>query len=266
MQTIDIGINLTHRQFHPDREEVLQNALRAGVAPLIITGTSIRASEQASQYAAKHPGVLYATAGVHPHDAKSCNESTIRSLQLLCKKPEVVAVGECGLDYDRDFSPRDVQRKWFTAQIELAQELDMPLFLHERAAFLDFRDILKHYPEQCKKSVVHCFTGNIRELEAYLALGCYIGITGWVCDERRGGALRTLVKYIPRDKLMIETDAPFLIPRNLKPRPKSSRNEPAYLPHIAAEIAKCRGEAVEDLASYTTKNAKQFFALTTNED
>jgi len=261
MQTIDIGINLTHRQFQPDREKVLQKAIDAGVSPLIITGTSVRASEQAAAYAAKHPGVLYSTAGVHPHDAKSCNNAAIGQLRNLCKKPQVVAVGECGLDYDRDFSPRDVQRKWFSAQIELAEELNMPLFLHERAAFADFRNILGHYPKRCEKAVVHCFTGSKRELEAYLELGCFIGITGWVCDERRGEQLRAIVKYIPKDKLMIETDAPYLIPRNLQPRPQSNRNEPAYLPHIAAEIAKCRGETAEDLAAYTTENAKQFFPL-----
>lgn len=261
MQTIDIGINLTHRQFQPDREEVLQKAIDAGVSPLIITGTSVRASEQAADYAEKHPGVLYSTAGVHPHDAKSCNDRTMTQLRALCKKPQVVAMGECGLDYDRYFSPRDIQRKWFTTQIELAEELDMPLFLHERAAFADFQNILKHYSERCKKAVVHCFTGNKRELEAYLELGCSIGITGWVCDERRGEQLRAIVKCIPKDRLMIETDAPFLIPRNLKPRPQSNRNEPTYLPHIASEIAKCRNESAEDLADYTTDNAKRFFKI-----
>ena len=261
MQTIDIGINLTNRQFQQDRESVLKNAIDAGVSPLIITGTSIRASEQAADYAAKHPAVLYSTAGVHPHDAKSCDSNTIPRLRALCKKPQVVAVGECGLDYDRDFSPREVQRKWFAAQIELAEELDLPLFLHERAAFSDFHDILKAYPARCEQAVVHCFTGSGRELDAYLALGCHIGITGWVCDERRGEQLRAIVKYIPRDKLMIETDAPFLIPRSLKPRPQSSRNEPMYLPHIAAQLAACRGEAAADLSEFTTANAKRFFGL-----
>lgn len=261
MQYIDIGINLTHRQFQPDREEVLQKAVDAGVCPLVITGTSVRASEQAADYAQKHPGVLYSTAGVHPHDAKSCDERTIGRLRALCKKPQVVAVGECGLDYDRDFSPRDVQRTWFEAQIKLAEELGMPLFLHERAAFDDFRAILAQHPEICERSVVHCFTGSKRELEAYLALGCYIGITGWVCDERRGEQLRKIVHLIPPEKLMIETDAPFLIPRNLNPRPAEHRNEPAYLPHIAAEIAKCRGEDPEFLSETTTQNAKRFFSI-----
>lgn len=261
MQMIDIGINLTHRQFQPDREDVLQKAIAAGVSPLIITGTSVRGSTEAATYAARHPGILYSTAGMHPHDAKSCNAQTIDQLRLLCKKPQVVAVGECGLDYDRDFSPRDVQRKWFEAQIALAEELDMPLFLHERAAFADFKAILQQHPEIRSRAVVHCFTGSKRELEGYLALGCFIGITGWVCDERRGEQLRAIVKYIPNTQLMIETDAPFLMPRNLKPRPDSNRNEPIYLPHIAAEIAKCRGESAEELAAYTTENAKRFFAL-----
>lgn len=261
MQFIDIGLNLTHRQFHEDREESLQRAVNAGVSPMVLTGTSVRASEDAAKFSAIHPGVLYSTAGIHPHDAKSCGETTIPQLRKLCSNPQVVAVGECGLDYDRDFSPRDVQKEWFTAQVELAEELDMPLFLHERAAFMDFWKILKRYPACCKKAVVHCFTGTRRELEAYLQLGCSIGITGWICDERRGMELREIVKLIPRDKLMIETDAPFLIPRNLKPRPASNRNEPAYLPHIAAEIAKCRGESLEDLSRFTTKNAVNFFRL-----
>lgn len=261
MQTIDIGINLTHRQFQADRESVLKQAIDAGVCSLILTGTSVRESRQAAACAAGRPGLLYATAGVHPHDAKSCNANTINELRTLCAQPQVVAVGECGLDYDRDFSPRDVQRKWFTAQIQLAEELDMPLFLHERAAFQDFYDLLKQFPRRAEKSVVHCFTGNRKALLAYLELGCSIGITGWICDERRGEQLRALVKYIPKDKLMIETDAPFLIPRNLTPRPKSNRNEPKYLPHIAAEIAKCRGEETTELAAYTTANSKKFFAL-----
>lgn len=261
MQYIDIGINLTHRQFNDDREKVLAQAIDKGVFPLIITGTSERASKQASDYAARHQNKLYSTAGVHPHDAKTCSDQTISQLRRLCKLSHVVAVGECGLDYDRDFSPRDIQKEWFEAQILLAEELDMPLFLHERAAFHDFYQILSNHKEICNHSVVHCFTGSKKELEAYLELGCYIGITGWICDERRGEQLRNIVKLIPDDKLLIETDAPFLIPRNLKPRPESHRNEPAYLVHIASEIAKCRGCSTEYLAAATTANAKHFFNI-----
>ena len=260
MQYIDIGINLMHRSFNLDREAVVKNAFDAGVYPLIITGTSVRSSEIAADYAKKHKDI-YSTAGVHPHDAKSCNERTIDTLRKLAKTPQVVAIGECGLDYDRDFSPRDIQRKWFSEQIKLAKETGLPLFLHERAAFSDFKAILSEHKEICSKSVVHCFTGTKQELDAYLSLGCYIGITGWICDERRGLNLRSIVKNIPIEKLMIETDAPFLTPRNLRERPIDNRNEPVYLPHIAAEIAKCRGESTEFLANETTKNAKNFFGI-----
>ena len=258
---IDIGINLMHRSFSPDREEVMMNAENAGVAPLIITGTSVRASEAAAEYAEKHKSKLYSTAGVHPHDAKSCDGHTIGRLKRLCRLPQVVAIGECGLDYDRDFSPRDVQRKWFEAQIKLAVEENMPLFLHERAAFADFISILKKYKGICGRSVVHCFTGTKEELRGYLALGCHVGITGWICDERRGGALRNAVKDIPLDRLMIETDAPFLLPRNLREKPVENRNEPKFLPHIAAEIAKCIGIPADGLAACTTENTKLFFGI-----
>ena len=260
MQYVDIGINLMHRSFNSDRETVVKNAFDTGVYPLVITGTSVRSSEIALDYAKKHKDI-YSTAGVHPHDAKSCNERTVDTLRKLAKAPQVVAIGECGLDYDRDFSPRDVQRKWFSEQIKLAKEIGLPLFLHERAAFSDFKAILSEHKEICSKSVVHCFTGTKQELDTYLALGCYIGITGWICDERRGLNLRSIVKNIPIEKLMIETDAPFLTPRNLRKRPIDNRNEPVYLPHIAAEIAKCRGESTEFLTSETTKNAKNFFGI-----
>jgi len=249
-----------HRSFNLDREEVIRTAAEAGVFPLIITGSNLRSSETGADYAARHKDI-YSTAGVHPHDAKTCDGQTIERLRRLCKRSQVVAVGECGLDYDRDFSPRDIQRKWFEAQIQLAKEEHMPLFLHERAAFADFKSILSSYKEVCGRAVVHCFTGTRDELRAYLDLGCYIGITGWICDRRRGMALRGTVKDIPADRLMIETDGPFLLPRNLNERPADNRNEPRFLPHIAGEIAACRGESVERLADMTTANAKRFFRI-----
>ena len=181
---IDIGVNLMHRSFQQDREQVVERAEATGVSPLIITGTSLRSSSEAARYAGRFPGKLYATAGVHPHDAKNCNEGTIAELKKLATLPQVVAIGECGLDYNRDFSPRDVQRKWFAEQIRLALELNMPLFLHERDASSDFAAMLKEHG--AKKAVVHCFTGTRSELEIYLEMGLYIGITGWICDERRG--------------------------------------------------------------------------------
>lgn len=256
---IDIGVNLLHRSFQQDREQVVERALNKGVSPLIITGTSLRNSVEAARYARRYAGRLYTTAGVHPHDAKSCNEDTMAKLKELAALPQVVAIGECGLDYNRDFSPRDVQRKWFREQVRLAAELEMPLFLHEREAAEDFKAILKEQP--IPKAVVHCFTGTAAELMAYLEMGLYIGITGWICDERRGKHLKELVKRIPLDRLMIETDAPFLTPRDLKNKPADGRNEPVYLPHILEAVARSIGKPTEEVAKATTETALAFFHL-----
>lgn len=260
-QTIDIGINLMHRSFGSDREEAVRTAAEAGVSPLIITGTSVRSSEAAAEYASRYPGLLYATAGVHPHDAKSCGERTLQSLRELAASEAVVAIGECGLDYNRDFSPRDTQLEWFAKQVELAEELNMPLFLHERDAHDDFARVLRRAKPTGLPAVVHCFTGTEAELRAYLDMGLHIGITGWICDERRGESLRELVRLIPPDRLMIETDAPFLTPRDLRPKPKDGRNEPAYLPHIAAAVAVCTGRSQEEVMRQTTETAKAFFRI-----
>lgn len=257
----DIGLNLMHRQFDEDREELIERALESNVSPLIITGTNVRESEKAAAYAARMPGRLYSTAGIHPHDAKTCNDLTMEKLERMALLPQVIAIGECGLDYDRDFSPREIQRKWFKEQIKLAEDLKMPLFLHERAAFHDFREILGKHKNICRRSVVHCFTGMENELKSYLELGCYIGITGWICDERRGEHLRRLVKLIPSDRLMIETDAPFLLPRNMKDKPLSRRNEPAFLQHIAADLASCLEKSVAEVARQTYDNTKRFFEI-----
>ena len=256
---IDIGVNLMHRSFHQDREQVVERAVANNVSPLILTGTSLRNSVDAARYAGRYKGKLYSTAGVHPHDAKSCDDRTIAKLRELAAMPQVVAIGECGLDYNRDFSPRDVQRKWFAEQIRLALELNMPLFLHERDAFSDFTAMLKEHAVQ--KAVVHCFTGNLTELKTYLDMGFYIGITGWICDERRGKHLRDLVRIIPLDRLMIETDAPFLTPRDLKEKPADGRNEPAFLPHILQAVARCTGKTVEEVAKATTETAVEFFRI-----
>lgn len=256
---IDIGVNLMHRSFHQDRDQVVARAADNNVTPLIITGTSLRNSEDAARYAGRYSGKLYSTAGVHPHDAKNCKEETIGKLRELAALPQVVAVGECGLDYNRDFSPRDVQRRWFEEQIRLALELDMPLFLHEREASGDFIGMLKEHKVQ--KAVVHCFTGTSSELKAYLEMGYHIGITGWICDERRGKHLRELVRIIPLDRLMIETDAPFLTPRDLPEKPADGRNEPALLPHILQTVAHCIGKPADEVAIATTQTARDFFSI-----
>ncbi|MCJ8014047.1 YchF/TatD family DNA exonuclease [Paenibacillus sp. KQZ6P-2] len=260
-QIIDIGVNLTNRSFDKDREEVLIRAEAAGVSPLIITGTSVESSRKAAKYAELYSGKLYATAGVHPHDVKECGGDTLDRLRELAALPQVVAIGECGLDYNRDFSPRDVQRHWFHEQIRLAEELGMPLFLHEREAFADFASMMQDHPGMIARSVVHCFTGTGEELHAYLDMGFHIGITGWICDERRGQHLRELVKDIPLNRLMIETDAPYLTPRDLRPKPQNGRNEPAFLAHIVKVIASCMGRDVEEVASQTSRTTKAFFNM-----
>ncbi|MDR2194248.1 MAG: TatD family hydrolase [Treponema sp.] len=266
MRLIDCGVNLTHASFDKDREQVLRDAEAAGVSPVIITGTNVEESGRAQRYAAACNTAsvkkCFSTVGVHPHDAKTCDENTVAQLRALALRPEAVAIGECGLDYNRDFSPREVQRAWFEKQIELAAELDMPLFLHERDAFDDFYSILQNIKNIRKiKKAVHCFTGTGRELDAYLSLDCYIGITGWICDERRGVHLHPLVSRIPADRLLIETDAPYLAPRTLRENRRSGRNEPRYLVHIARYIADSIGKDPALLARETFRNACEFFDL-----
>ncbi|MDR0411702.1 MAG: TatD family hydrolase [Treponema sp.] len=256
---IDIGVNLTHPSFGKDRDTVVAAAEKAGVCPLIVTGTSIKESCGAYDYAAGLPGRCFATAGVHPHEARDCDAGTIPRLRELAQFPEVVAIGECGLDYNRDYSPRPVQREWFEKQVLLACELNMPLFLHERDAFDDFVSILEQNCPKNIKKVVHCFTGQERELFKYLELDCYIGITGWVCDERRGEHLLTLLKYIPTDRLMLETDSPFLTPRSLPYA--QSRNTPANLVHIAGIVSAALSKPLTELSAETFQNSCEFFGI-----
>lgn len=244
---IDIGVNLTHASFHQDREAIIERAQKAGVSPLIITGTSEGISREAHALTEKYPGRLFSTAGIHPHHAKDCSEQSIDTLRALLQRPEVVAAGECGLDFNRDFSPRPAQEKCFEAQLALAAELQMPLFLHERDAHERFCAIVREQRSHLAGGVLHCFTGGSQELDAYLELGFYIGITGWICDERRGKHLLELVRRIPAERLLLETDAPFLIPRSLRPRPW--RNEPCYLPHILYTVAKATGRPMATVAA-----------------
>jgi TatD DNase family protein len=259
---VDIGVNLAHRSFQADRKEVIGRAFAAGVQTLIVTGTSLAGSQEAQRIAREYPGQLFATAGVHPHDSRNCTEDTILELRRLATHREVVALGECGLDFNRDFSPRPQQEKWFEAQVALAEELQMPLFLHERDAQRRFCEILAAARKKAP-AVLHCFTGTREELKAYLDMGLHVGITGWICDERRGMHLRELVKEIPLDRLMIETDAPFLVPRTMQTKPKDGRNEPAFLPFVLQMVADCLGKPVTEVAEMTTRTANNFFQFGT---
>jgi TatD DNase family protein len=259
MELIDIGLNLAHDSFDADRDAVLARARDAGVVQMVITGSSEESTARARDLARAHPGVLFATAGVHPHHASDVTPETLPALEAAAREPEVVAVGECGLDYFRDFSPRDLQRRAFGWQLELAAKLGKPVFLHQRDAHEDFFAILQEHG--VTRGVAHCFTAGERERDAYLELGLHIGITGWINDERRGQHLREVVRGIPADRLMIETDAPYLLPRDIRPAPKTRRNEPHWLPYVARAIAAARGEPVESVAAASTAAARAFFGL-----
>ena len=249
---IDIGANLTHPSFHDDLEPVIARAQAAGVTQIVVTGTTVEESRRASTL-----GFPF-TAGVHPHHARDCGPDTIPQLRSIAANPRCVAIGECGLDFNRNYSPHPDQEKWFVAQLELGLELGKPLFLHSRDAHPRFSQILSSYKP---KAVAHCFTGEREELKAYLDLGLYIGITGWICDERRGKHLVELVREIPRDRLLLETDAPYLTPRDLRPQPKARRNEPAFLPHILKAVARALGRPADEVAAETTRNARKLFSL-----
>ena len=261
MTMVDIGVNLTGKSFKKDRDIVVDAALSAGVNKIIITGTTEAHSEQAAKLALQRPSVLYSTAGVHPHHASDMTSSTVPRLTALAQQEQVVAIGECGLDFNRNFSPREEQLSCYEVQLELAAEIGLPVFLHQRDAHDEFVKILSRYTDQLPGGVVHCFTGNREELHASLELGMHIGITGWICDERRGKELQEIVSDIPLDKLMIETDAPYLMPRSMKPKPKSNRNEPQFLPHVCETVAACMGLEVGEVAAATTENAHRLFKL-----
>ncbi|MFN3198950.1 MAG: TatD family hydrolase [Bradymonadia bacterium] len=258
---VDIGANLTHESFKSDLDQVLAEAEAAGVRRLIVTGTTVADSVEAADLAAQHPGRLFSTAGVHPHYAKGCDDHTLGHLRTLAARPEVVALGEAGLDYNRDFSPRPVQRHWCAAQLQLATELKMPVFLHSRDAHADMLALVSEHRDGLVDGVVHCFTGTAEEARDWLDLGLHIGITGWICDERRGTHLREVVKTIPLDRLMVETDCPYLMPRTLRPRPKTRRNVPAHLPHVTEILAECMGLPIDEVAQGTTATAERFFRL-----
>lgn len=258
---IDIGINLGHDSFDEDRPRVIERARAAGVRQMIITGASLEDSHRALALARADPQHLFATAGVHPHHATELDAQHLEQLEQLVLQPEVVAVGECGLDYFRDLSPREVQRRAFHQQLELAARVGKPVFLHERDAHDDFAGILREHRAGLVGAVAHCFTGTREQLGHYLALDLAIGITGWICDERRGAHLLPLMREIPADALHLETDAPYLLPRDLLPRPASRRNEPQFLPHIAAVVAQARGETLEQLAGSASAASRKLFRL-----
>jgi TatD DNase family protein len=258
-ELVDIGANLTSKAFRADLDQVLARARAAGVGQIVVTGTSAALSAEAADLAAARG--LYATAGIHPHVAEQSTAADHQAVRDLLAHPRVMAVGECGLDYNRNFSPPASQIACFEVQLALAAETGKPVFLHERDAADAFLAILRDHRPRLARAVVHCFTGDRRTLEQYLAMDLHIGITGWICDERRGAGLRDLVALVPRDRLMLETDAPYLLPRDLPSPPRDRRNEPAFLPRVLAAVAAAQGRTPEQVAAETTATARAFFGL-----
>lgn len=261
MSLFDLCFNFTSSTFRPDETAVLDRARAAGVDHFLVTGSDQDDSRLALELAERYQHGMYATVGVHPHLAKNWQHDTQDNLRQLAQSTRVKAIGEAGLDYHRNLSTPEQQQHALRQQIELAIELQRPLFLHERDAHADFYAILQDYQSELVTSVVHCFTGQRAALEHYLEMDLYIGITGWICDERRGTHLHELVSLIPQDRLMIETDAPYLLPRSYRPKPKDNRNEPSFLPHIAQHIAHHRGDDEHHLCQFTMQNTLRFLDI-----
>ncbi|MGD2168367.1 MAG: TatD family hydrolase [Gammaproteobacteria bacterium] len=261
MELIDVGVNLTHDSFDADRDEVIAAAKRAGVRRMIVTGTTVQASRDAAALARRHPGDMFATAGIHPHHATECTAHALSELGILAASDRIVAIGECGLDYFRNFSPPDVQRDAFEAQLQLAVDLELPVFLHQREAHDDFLAIVRNFRSGIVDALAHCFTGSATERDHYLDLDMHIGVTGWVCDERRGHDLQAAIPGMPLQRLLVETDAPYLLPRTVEPKPKSRRNEPSMLPWVVREVARLKETDEEEIAAASTANAERFFRL-----
>lgn len=268
---IDIGVNLLHPQFDDDRYDVVARARASGVTSMLITSTDLESTKSAIAFAQTHD--LFCTAGIHPHDAKDVPADYIDELTKLAASPTVKAIGETGLDFNRNFSPPDRQRRIFEAQLAVAASLKLPVFVHDRDSGDEVFQQLDEFADSLPGVVVHCFTGTRIDLHRYLNAGYYIGVTGWVCDEKRGGELRALVREIPLERLLIETDAPFLLPKGQLPDGFASwppegvskrhkrRNEPALLSMVAGRIAALKGISLEEVARITAANARLLFRL-----
>ena len=256
----DVGVNLYSKQFKHDTQGMLDRALEAGVESMIAIASDVDESVKLHQSAPILMPKVWTTAGIHPHQASTFDTTSIDALRVCLKDSRCIAIGECGLDYNRMFSSESEQRVAFSHQIELAIELGVPLYLHQRDAHDEFVSVLRaQFGHKDVLGVIHCFTENRARLREYLDMGLYIGVTGWVCDERRGRDLRDALSYIPKDRLLVETDAPYLKPRGYTGIFKTKRNEPCLLPFIAEFIAKQTGAELAHLIEQTTENTHRLF-------
>lgn len=254
----EAGLNLFSAQFAADRFELLQRSRDANVRYQLCIASDLDEARQNLEVCRSHPDVL-STAGVHPHQAASVSEGWLTELSALLAEPQVRAIGECGLDFNRMFSPAQQQIDVFEAQLQLAATSQKPVYLHERDALDTQLSLLRNH--QIQHGIAHCFTSTRQAMATYLDLGLYIGITGWVCDERRGMDLQEAVRYLPLDRLILETDAPYLLPRNLTDKPKSRRNEPAFLPAIAAMVAGLKQCPIEQVLQAAWHNSCRLFQV-----
>ncbi len=256
---IDIGVNLTHPSLLDSLGENIEQWQTAGVSNIIAIASDVTESQKLVNISQTHPSI-YHTLGCHPHHADNWDSQSSSIIkQLYSQSDNAIAIGETGLDFNRNYSTQDNQIKAFNEQIELGKALTLPLYLHERDAEEHMLSILNNHFVNDIKGVLHCFTANKETLKRYLDLGLYIGITGWICDERRGHELQDAIKYIPKDRILIETDSPYLLPRSLRPRPK--KNHPRFLPYIANQAALYAGLSEAELIQITIKNTKQLFNL-----
>lgn len=251
----DIGLNLFTKSF-PHPEQIIADAHEAGIQ-CILTGSEAEENERVNAFVKTHD--VYGTAGIHPHSADEAKDADVaRIREIVTSNPRIVAVGETGLDYDRMYSKKENQIHYFTQLIALAEELKKPMFLHERDAAEDFISCFKGHEAICPLSVVHCYTGNKETLKTLLDMGFYIGITGWICDERRADDLREAVSILPLDRVMIETDAPYLTPRGFHlPR----TNVPQNITYVAETLAGYMGVSVADLVDHAKRNTEAFFRI-----
>ena len=257
---IDIGANLTHPELYNQLDKIVENLQSANIKKVIITSSNLEDTKTALNIINLYPDLFYTTIGFHPHNAKDFSLEDIDKIHEYGKDKKIVAIGECGLDYYREYSTKEQQIYCFEEQLSIAESLKLPLFLHERHAHKDFTKILKSHINKIKNCVVHCFTGTENELKVYLDMGCYIGITGWISDTNRGKHLHNLLEYIPEDRLMIETDAPYLIPHNL-PFKHNGINEPSFLNFVAQTIAECLNKDINVIKEVTYNNTKKFFSI-----
>lgn len=252
---IDTHAHLDHERFKDDVDQVIERAKLSQVQSIITVGADLASSRQAVEFARRYPDVI-ATVGVHPHDADSVSDSVLNEIAILAQDEGVVAIGEIGLDYHYDFSPRDVQRRVFAIQISLARELELPIVVHVREAYQDVMSILKSEHAEDVGGIVHCFSGDREAAKDCLDMGFYISVGG-ILTFANSQELREIIRGLPMDRILLETDAPYLTPVPYR----GKRNEPAYLVHVAEALANLKGITFDEVAETTTLNACKLFGL-----